>query len=694
MATAGTRGLVRAWAAAGRDTTGRGTDALQDTTELESLRAALRDAERRLQAVVGLGGPQLGTLEFALDEQGQLRFVAADATAGELITVAQPAYFGRPALEVFTGMAGTELPAGLAETASLGTPLAPCNFVPPGTRLARAFTLFAFQSAPGRAVVKFWCSDDEPAHAEVRRRNEELLTRIFAQAPVAIGLVRDADARIVDVNECWSRLTGIGRAQALGRTALELGLWPGAAIREQALGELRRGDEVHELPLEFDTPDGRHVHAETHASRVTLGCEAHLLIYHVDATARHRAEEDLRRANARLEARVAERTAELARARDEAERASRSKSDFLSGMSHELRTPMNAILGFAQLLAADNAPPLSERQRGHVRHVLRAGTHLMALINEVLDLARIEAGKLQISLEPVDLAAMIEECLTLMQPVAQDHGVDLAAGAPPACTCHVRADRTRLRQVLLNLLSNAIKYNREHGRVWLRCEVAAQDVRIEVSDTGPGLSAEQQRLLFRDFERLGADQVPIEGTGIGLALSRRLMGMMHGEIGVDSEVGRGSTFWLRVPRCAPAALPAPHEGAAPAADHAAAARQHKVLYVEDNPVNVALMEAVLARRPGLRLIVAPLPGLGLDIARAERPDLILVDIQLPGMDGYELLRRLRQAEATRHTPVFAISANALPADVKRGHEAGFMRYLTKPFDVAELLAAVDEALAS
>ncbi len=248
--------------------------------------------------------------------------------------------------------------------------------------------------------------------------------------------------------------------------------------------------------------------------------------------------------------------------------------------------------------------------------------------------------------------------------------------------------------MLLNLLSNAIKYNREHGRVWLRCEVAAQDVRIEVSDTGPGLSAEQQRLLFRDFERLGADQAPIEGTGIGLALSRRLMGMMHGEIGVDSEVGRGSTFWLRVPRCAPAALPAPHEVAAPAADHAAAARQHKVLYVEDNPVNVALMEAVLARRPGLRLIVAPLPGLGLDIARAERPDLILVDIQLPGMDGYELLRRLRQAEATRHTPVFAISANALPADVKRGHEAGFMRYLTKPFDVAELLAAVDEALAS
>lgn len=667
---------------------------MEDPAEIESLRAALREAELRLQAVVGVCGPSLGTLEFALDDEGRLRFVAADDAAAELLTVARPAYFGRPVTEVFTGMAGTDLPEALRQTAQHGTAMPQRSFVPPGTRLARAFTLFAFQSAPGRAVVKFWESSTHAEHDEIVRRNEELLNRIFGQSPVAIALVREADSRIVDVNAEWSALTGRTRDQALGRTALELGFWTDAAAREQALESLRGDGQVHDMPMSIETPDGRRLRVALHGSRVTLGREPHLLFYLVDVTARQQAEEELRRMNAQLESRVTERTEELARARDEAERASRSKSEFLSGMSHELRTPMNAILGFAQLLATDMAPALSERQRAQVRQILRAGSHLMELINEVLDLARIEAGKLQISIEPVDLAAMIGDCLSLMQPVAQDYRVHLVADTPVECGCHVRVDRTRFRQILLNLLSNAIKYNREQGRVWVSCEAQAQSVRIGISDTGPGLSAEQKGRLFRDFERLGADQAPIEGTGIGLALSRRLVSLMHGEIGVDSELGRGSTFWLRVPRCdevpepaAPQVVAGPDTGGT---DDTVA--RYKVLYVEDNPVNVTLMEAVLAQRPQVRLITAPLPGLGLDLARAERPDLMLVDIQLPGMDGYELLGRLRQSAATQDIPVIAVSANALAADVQRGLAAGFALYLTKPIDIRQLLQAVDTVL--
>jgi CheY-like chemotaxis protein/anti-sigma regulatory factor (Ser/Thr protein kinase) len=366
-------------------------------------------------------------------------------------------------------------------------------------------------------------------------------------------------------------------------------------------------------------------------------------------------------------------------------------------MSHELRTPLNAILGFGQLLEIDSAGRLAEQQRGYVSEILRAGRHLLDLINEVLDLARIEAGNLQLSLEPVQVAALLRDCLNLLQPVAREHGVALDADVPTCDDVWASADRIRLKQVLLNLLANAIKYNRTGGSVSVGCAPDGDGLRISVSDEGRGLDRDQLALLFQAFERLGAENTAIEGTGIGLALSKRLVERMRGQLGVDSQVGSGSTFWVRLPRAEPPHVPAGERRSQRqmAAETLAPGQARRtVLYIEDNAVNVLLMESVFAQHPGVQLIAAHQPTLGLDLARTQRPDLILLDIQLPGLDGYEVLRRLRSVDITNAIPVVAISADAMPGSIERGLAAGFVAYLTKPLDIARLLAIVDETLRS
>lgn len=384
----------------------------------------------------------------------------------------------------------------------------------------------------------------------------------------------------------------------------------------------------------------------------------------------------------------------LIAARDEAERANRAKSQFLSQMSHELRTPMNAILGFAQLLDVDPRPSLPQHQQAFVREILRGARHLLSLINEVLDLGRVEAGQLTVEQVPVPVDDLVDECLALMRALASAHGVRLLPPIGLPGSPMVRADRTRLKQVLLNLMANAIKYNRAAGDVEVRCSIEGEEMRLAVRDTGLGLTPADRERLFQPFERLGAGLANIEGTGIGLALSRRLVTAMGGEIGVDSEPGVGSTFWVRLPLVVkvPAAASA-FVALAPAAQDAAHSPVAvKVLYIEDNPVNVVLMEAMLERLPGVRFASALVPAEGLQIAYREVPALILLDIQMPEMDGFEVLGQLRAREATRSIPVIAVSANALQDDIDAALAVGFTAYLTKPLDLDRLLSTVGRVL--
>ncbi|MBI3368617.1 MAG: PAS-domain containing protein [Burkholderiales bacterium] len=378
----------------------------------------------------------------------------------------------------------------------------------------------------------------------------------------------------------------------------------------------------------------------------------------------------------------------LSEARDAAERASRAKSDFLSRMSHELRTPMNAILGFAQLLMADADHPLQPNQASSVREMLQGGRHLLALIDEVLDLARIEAGAMRVLADSVAVAPVLRECLELVRATADARGIVLLPPVFDNPEPLVRADAVRLKQVLLNLLSNAVKYNREHGSVHLRCASQGDGLLIEVRDEGAGLTAEQQALLFRAFERLQAQDA--EGVGIGLALSKQLVELMGGQMGVQSRPGEGSTFWLRLPRDdRPPPLPAPDdESAAPSA----ARGRRTVLYIEDNPVNQLLMRGMLAHRSEIDLLQADTPHEGLALAAMHRPHLVLLDIQLPGMDGFEVLRRLRADARTAAIPVVAVSANAMASDVSAARDAGFDDYWTKPLDLGQLLRSVDATL--
>ncbi|MEW5990055.1 MAG: ATP-binding protein [Chloroflexota bacterium] len=507
------------------------------------------------------------------------------------------------------------------------------------------------------------------ADRELRRLTAEL-ERFFSLSSDMFG-VFNLDGTFRRVNDAWRTVLGYEPDELVGRPFLDL---VHEDDRVRTIAEFERATREGTTTTRFEN---RYRHADGSyrwldwTGRLVPGESVH---YSAARDVTERKEVD----------------AALDSARRAAESANRAKSEFLSRMSHELRTPLNAVLGFAQLLQADDLTP---DQQESVAYIIRAGRHLLELINEVLDISRIEAGEMTISPEPVAVGDLVVEVVGLVTPLATATSVTIDGGAA-TCDTHVMADRQRLRQVLLNILSNAVKYNRDGGTASVRCSHLDGRHRIAISDTGFGIPADQFERLFAPFDRLGADRSSIEGTGMGLALSKGLVEAMGGSIGVESEVGRGSTFWIELEEAAGQleALETSATAMATRSGPGSGQPTRLVLYIEDNLSNLRLIERILARHPDVELVSATTGELGLELATSRRPDVILLDLHLPDLPGRDVLRRLRSRPATRSIPVIVISADATRSQVGRLMRDGVAGYLTKPIDVAAFMTLVDRTL--
>jgi len=385
----------------------------------------------------------------------------------------------------------------------------------------------------------------------------------------------------------------------------------------------------------------------------------------------------------------------VVQAKEAAEKANQAKSDFLSSMSHELRTPLNAILGYTQLFNYDDN--LNPGQRDNVKEIRKAGEHLLQLINDVLDLAKIESGRMTVSLEPVLLSRVIQECFTLLQPQADEQQVQLNACTQGLEHNYVVADQVRFKQALLNLISNGIKYNNRGGRVDIGLALCgANQLRLSVRDNGQGIPASRQKEVFQPFNRLNAECTGVEGSGVGLVITKQLVELMAGDMGFESVEGEGTEFWIDLPLSREwsraSVSPRNYEVREASVSPLSVERSFTLLYVEDNPSNIRLMEQICARYPQIRLEVAEEAFLGIYKARSEKPDVIILDINLPGMDGYEALSVLKRDPVTAGIPVLGLSANAMPYDIQRGRSAGFHDYLTKPVEIDHLIETLNRLL--
>jgi PAS domain S-box-containing protein len=530
------------------------------------------------------------------------------------------------------------------------------------------------------------------AEADVRRLNAELEQRVIERtaalaeserrlraildhSPAMISL-KDTSGRYIVSNREFDRMAGLPAEAIAGRTDEDLFPQRLANAYRANDAQVLQANRALEIEETFLRADGARVfHSVKFPLLDDAGRPYALCAIAIDITERKKTDDALKIA------------------RLEAERANRAKSDFLSRMSHDLRTPLNAILGFAQLLELE---ALGDDAKESITQIQRGGQHLLSLINEVLDIARIEAGHLSLSHEPVHATEIVDLAMELVAPLADRRGISLSPKPGRSEETVVIADRQRLTQVLLNLLSNAVKYNRPGGTVTVGFEKldSPARLRITVTDTGAGIAPAKLALLFQPFERLGAEQTEVEGTGLGLALSRRLAEAMGGTLGVTSEVDRGSTFWVELARtdgaaARPVADSPEHVETAPAPDTTGV-----VLYIEDNRSNVRLMERVLERRPGVRLLNAGRGEEGLKMAKALQPDLIFLDLHLPDMSGEDVLRLLWEDAALRRIPVVILSADATPSQTRRLKAGGAIDYLTKPLEIGQVVRVVDQSLNS
>lgn len=444
-----------------------------------------------------------------------------------------------------------------------------------------------------------------------------------------------------------------------------------------------------EFRIQWQKNQYRHIKAMAHVVHDEQGVPLRMIGVSYDVTRRKEVEATLTRINEELEQRVQQRTTQISNVLKQAEQANAAKSEFLSRMSHELRTPLNAILGFGQLLEINTEQPLTNMQSDQVKEILSAGNHLLELINEVLDLSRIESGRLDLDLKPVVIAPLIESCVAQLLPLARARHINSTLELNKQYV--VMADQMRLKEILFNLLSNAIKYNREGGSIQINCTPANDNhLRISVHDTGHGIAADSLLVIFNPFERLQSAYEGIEGTGIGLALVKKLVTAMHGKTGVDSVEGEGSTFWFELPLAETEELPISRTTIC--ANAVTENVPYRILYIEDNLANLRLMHKIMSSRDDIELLDANNAETGLEIATRQPLDLILLDINLPGMDGFTALQQLRNNNYTQNIPVIAVTANAMLKDVEKGIKAGFTDYLTKPLDIPRLMELLDTLL--
>jgi len=562
-----------------------------------------------------------------------------------------------------------------------------------GSRFPAIVSVTALRDDQGAIIGYLLIGTDNSARKQVeaeqkkldqRLRDQQFYTRSLIESNIDALMTTDPAGIITDVNKQMEALTGCTRDELIGAPFKNYFTDPERA--EAGIKQMLREKKLTNYELTARARDGKTTVVSYNA---TTFYDRDRKLQGVFAAARDVTEPK------RLDQALKEQNVELKRARSAAEKANLAKSDFLSSMSHELRSPLNAILGFAQLMNSDSPPPTAS-QTASIDQILHAGWYLLELINEILDLAQIESGKFALSSEPTSLSEVMSECRSMIEPLGQKRGISMKFPAFDL-PCYVDADRTRLKQILINLLSNAIKYNRTNGTVVVEAVSTVsgpERVRTSIRDTGAGLAPEMLEQLFQPFNRLGQERSAEEGTGIGLVMSKRLVELMGGEIGVESTVGEGSVFWFELKAAAAPQLPA---DIAEVATNPQAQAQHgallrTLLYVEDNPANLKLIEQLIARRPDMRLLSATDGTRGIQLARANQPEVILMDINLPGISGIEALRMLREDPETAHIPVVALSANAMPRDIEKGLQAGFFRYLTKPIRVDEFMQTLDAVM--
>jgi PAS domain S-box-containing protein len=560
-----------------------------------------------------------------------------------------------------------------------------------GSRFPAVVSVTALRDAQGGIIGYLLIGTDNTARKQVeeeqkkldqRLRDQQFYTRSLIESNIDALMTTDPHGIITDVNKQMEALTDCTRDELIGAPFKSYFTDPDRA--EAAIKLVLSEKKVTDYELTAQARDGKKTVVSYNA---TTFYDRDRKLQGVFAAARDVTERK------RFELALQESNIELENAKSAAEKANLAKSDFLSSMSHELRSPLNAILGFAQLLESTDPLPTTS-QKESITQILQAGWHLLKLINEVLDLAVVESGKVSLSPEPVSLAEVISECQAMMEPQAQQRGIGMTFPQFDL-PCFVHADRTRVKQVLINLLSNAIKYNRPQGTVEVTYKATNTEcIRISVKDTGAGLPPEKIEQLFQSFNRLGQEVRGEEGTGIGLVVSKRLVELMSGSIGVESTVGIGSVFWIELLLTTAPELVVEDSGSSSVtpAHVPTASRQRILLYVEDNPANMKLVEKLIAQRPDIHLLSAVNGTLGVEVARASLPEVILMDINLPGISGIEAMKILREDPATAHIPIVALSANAMPRDIERGMEAGFFRYLTKPIRVKEFMDTLNMAL--